>query len=163
MQIQCFYEHTPLSSSRLYAQKTLCTIFLSRCKFSTPTSTLLYSSIIRLYPQNPVFKIDHDESVKVYLPMYSRNVQQNPLCVEFCVTKKFSTSPLFSSTIFDPDANSVLLRAHLCPAVDSMRRKPFVRFYQDANSVHLLAHFCTAVLLGSIRKTLCLKSFMIRA
>ena len=47
--------------------------FLSRCKFSTPTSTLLYSSIIRLYPQNPVFKIVHDKSVKVYLPMCSMN------------------------------------------------------------------------------------------
>ena len=103
--------------------------FLSRCKFSTPTSTLLYSSIVRLYPQNSAFKIVHDESVKVYLPMYNGNVQQNPLCVESCVTKKFPMSPLFSSTIFDPDANSVLLRAHLlCPAVDSMRRKPFVRF-----------------------------------
>ena len=33
-------------------------------------------------------------------------------------------------------------------------------FYQDANSVVLLAHFCTAVLLGSIRKTLCLKLFI---
>ena len=60
---------------------------LSRCKFSTPTSTLLYSSIIRLYPQNPVFKIVHDESVKVYLPMYNGNVKQNPLCVESCVKK----------------------------------------------------------------------------
>ena len=29
--------------------------------------------------------------------------------------------------MFDPDANSVLLRAHLCTAVDSMRRKPWVR------------------------------------
>ena len=57
--------------------------------------------------------------------MYNGNVQQNPLCVKSCVTKKFSTSPLFSSTVFDPDENSVLLRAHLCPAVDSMRRKPF--------------------------------------
>ena len=103
--------------------------FLSRCKFSTPTSTLLHSSIIRLYPQNPVFTIVHDESVKVYLPMYNGNVQQNPLCVESCVTKKFSMSLLFSSTIFDPDANLVLLQAHLCPAVDSMRRKPFVRFF----------------------------------
>ena len=27
----------------------------------------------------------------------------------------------------DPDANSVLLRAHLCTAVDSMRRKPWAR------------------------------------
>ena len=56
-----------------------------------PTSTLLCSSIIRLYPQNPaVFKYVHDESVKVYLHttyMYNRNVQQNPLCVESCVTK----------------------------------------------------------------------------
>ena len=38
--------------------------FLSRCKFSTPTSTPLYSSKInRLYAQNPVFEIVHDESV----------------------------------------------------------------------------------------------------
>ena len=90
-----------------------------------PTSTLLYSSIIRLYPQNPVFEIVHDESVKVYLHMYNGNVQQNPLCVESCVTKEFSMSPRFSSTIFYPEANSVLLRAHLCTAaVDPMRRKP---------------------------------------
>ena len=88
--------------------------------------------IIMLYPQNPVFKIVHDESVKVYLHiMYNGNVQQNPLCVESCPTKKFSMSLLFSSTIFDPNANSVLLRAHLCTAaaVDSMRRKPSVRFF----------------------------------
>ena len=71
----------------------------------------MYSSIIRLYPQNPVFKMVHDKSVKVYLPMFNGNVQQNPLCVESCVTKKFSTSPLLSSTTFDPGANSVLLRA----------------------------------------------------
>ena len=78
--------------------------FLSICKFSTPTSTLLVSSIIRLYPQNPVFKNVHDESVKVYLHMYNGNVQQNPLCVESCVTNINSMSPLFSSTIFDADA-----------------------------------------------------------
>ena len=54
--------------------------FLSRCKFSTRASTLLYSSIIRLYPQNPLFKIVHHKSVKVYLPiMYNGNVQQNLL------------------------------------------------------------------------------------
>ena len=74
-----------------------------------------------------MFKIVHDESVKVYLDMYDGNVQQNPLCVESCVTKEFFMSPLFSSTIFDPDANSVPLRAHLCTAaVDSMRRKSCV-------------------------------------
>ena len=98
-------------------------------QYSYYYSTLLYSSsIIRLYPQNPVFKIVHDKSVKDYLPMYNGNVQQNPLCVESCVIKKFSMSLLFSSTIFDPDANSVLLRAHFCPAADSMRRNPLYNF-----------------------------------
>ena len=65
--------------------------------------------------------------MKVYLHTYNRSVQQNPLCVESCVTKEFSISFRFSPTMFDPDANSVLLRAHLCTAVDSMRRKPWVR------------------------------------
>ena len=49
------------------------------------SSTLLYSSIIRFYPQNPVFEIVHDKGVKVYLHMYNGNVKQNPLCVESCV------------------------------------------------------------------------------
>ena len=101
--------------------------FLSRYRFSTPTSTPLNSSIYRLYAQNPVFEIVHDESVKVHLHMYNGNVQQNPLCVESCVTKDFSISPRFSPSIFDPDANSVFLRTHLCTAVNSMRRKPCVR------------------------------------
>ena len=47
--------------------------------------------------------------------------------MESCVTKEIAISPWFSPTIFDPDANSVLLRAYLCTAVDSMRRKPCVR------------------------------------
>ena len=72
-------------------------------------------------------EIVREESVKVYLHMYNGNVQQNPLCMETCVTKEFHISPRFSPTMFDPDANSVLLRAHLCTAVDSMRRKPWVR------------------------------------
>ena len=94
--------------------------FLSRCKFSTPSSTPLYSSINRLYAQNPVFAIVQDASAKVYLHnVYNGNVKQNPLCAESCVSEEFSISPWFSPTIFDPDANSVLLRAHLCPAVDS--------------------------------------------
>ena len=134
--------------------------------------------------------------------MYNGNAQQNPLCVKSCVTKKFSMSSLFSSMIFYPDANSVLLRAHLCTAVDYMRRKPCVRncsrkreglfngnvqqnplcaascvtkdihisprvspafFYRNANSVLLLAHLCTAVLIRSMRRTLCSKLFMMRA
>ena len=40
--------------------------FLSRFKFSTvPTSTPFYSSINRLYAQNPRFEIVREESVKV--------------------------------------------------------------------------------------------------
>ena len=82
--------------------------FLSRCKFSTPTCTLLYSSIIRFYPQNPVFEIVHDESVKVYLHMYNENVQQNPSCAASYVTKDIHISPRFSPAFFYRDANSVL-------------------------------------------------------
>ena len=146
-----------------------------------------------------MFAMVDDESVKVYLHMYNGNVQQNHLCVESCVTKEFSISSRFSPTIFDPDANSNLLRAHLCTAVDSMHRKPCVRncsrereglysgnvpqdslcaascvttdipisprfspmsFYRDANSVLLLAHLYTAVLISSMRKTLCSKLLM---
>ena len=99
--------------------------FLSRCKFSTPSSTPLYISTNRLYAQNSVFAIAHDESMKVYLHMYNENVQQYPLCVESCMSVEFSISPRLSRTIFDPDpdANSVFLLAHLCTAVAFMRRK----------------------------------------
>ena len=134
--------------------------------------------------------------------LYNGNVQQNPLCAASCVTKDIPISPRFLPMIFYLDANSVLLRAHLCTAVDSMRRKPCVRncsrereglyncnvqqnplctascvtknlhifprfsptiFYRDANPVLLLAHLCTTVLIGSMRRTLCLKLFMVRA
>ena len=121
-----FYAQHSVTKNLHISHRFSPTIFMEM-QIQYPTSTLLYSSIIRLYPQNPVFEIVHDESVKVYLHMYNGNVQQNPLCVESCVTKEFSVSPLFSSTIFDPDANSVLLRAHLCTVVDSMRRKPCAR------------------------------------
>ena len=39
-------------------------------QYSYYYSTFLYRSINRLYAQNPVFEIVHDESVKVYLHMY---------------------------------------------------------------------------------------------
>ena len=127
--------------------------FLSRCKFSTPTSTSLYSGINRLYAQNPVFEIFHDESVKAYLHMYDGNVQQNPLCVEPCVTEEFSISPRFSRMIFDPHANSVLLRAHLCTAAvsrlyaqETLRSK----IVHD-ESVGLSTHTCTR---GMLSRTL---------
>ena len=99
----------------------------------------MYSSINKLYAQNPVFKIVRGESVKVYLRMYNGNVQQNLQRVESCVTnpvfeivqesvkvctkgmssriifaqhpitKNLHISPRFSPTIFYHDANSVLL------------------------------------------------------
>ena len=102
-------------------------LIAKQIQYSYYSSTPLYGSIKRLHAQNPVFAIIHDESVKVYLHMYNGNVQQNPLCVESCVTKKFSISPRLWRTTFDPDATTVLARAHLCTAVDSMRRKPCVR------------------------------------
>ena len=44
---------------------------LSRYKFSTLTSAPLYSNINRLFAQNPVFEIVHQESVKkVYLHIH---------------------------------------------------------------------------------------------
>ena len=76
--------------------------------------------------------------------MYDGNVQQNPLCVESCVTEKFSMSPLFSSMIFDHDANSVLLRAHLCTAVDSMCRKKKLCTLTNQNTISDELCICTA-------------------
>ena len=139
------------------------TIFLSRCKFSTPTSTpFFYSSINRLYAQNPVFDIVREESVKVYLHMHNGNFQQNPPCVEPCVTKEIYISPQLSPTMFDPDANSVLLRAHICTAVDFMCRKPGVRncsrerkrLYNNGNAI-LTTHLCTAALCAEPRVRNC--------
>ena len=50
-----------------------------------------------------------------------------PLYAQHLVTKNLHISPRFLPTIFDPDANSVFLRAYLCTAVDSLRRNPCVR------------------------------------
>ena len=65
----------------------------------------MYSS--RLYAKNPVFEVDHEESVKVYhldLYMYNGSIQQNSLCVESCVTEEFHISPRFSPAFFHRDA-----------------------------------------------------------
>ena len=69
----------------------------------------IHSSSSTFYAQNPAFDIVQQQSVKVYLHMYNGNVQQNPQCVAFCVTKNLPISPRFSPTIFYRDANSVLL------------------------------------------------------
>ena len=76
-------------------------IFLARCKFRKPTinSTPLYSSINRLYAQNPVFETVREESVKVYRLTYNGNVQPNPLCAASCVTKDIH-KPLYSSRLY---------------------------------------------------------------
>ena len=80
-------------------------------QYQVPISTPapFYSSINRLYAQNAGFEIVREESVKVHLHMHNGNVEQNPLCVESCKTNGFSISPRLSPTMFDPDANSVLL------------------------------------------------------
>ena len=85
--------------------------------------------------QNPVFDIVREESVKIYLHMhilYNMNVQQDPICVESCVTKDFSISPRFSPTMFDSDANSVLLRAHLCTEVDYAQKTLCSKLFKRA-------------------------------
>ena len=136
---------------------------------SVHTSTPFYGIINRLYAQNPGFDIVREESVKVYLHIHNGNVQQNPPCVESCVTNGFSISPRLSPTMFNPDANSVLLRAHLCTTVDFMCRKACVRNCSRErkglyNGNVLLTHLYTAaVLIGSMRRTLCSKLFMVRA
>ena len=121
MQIQCSYEHTFVQQWTLFAEnpvfeivqesvKVYTTGIFSRTHYAPHPAMQIqysYSGINALYAQNPgfeivhaqnpVFKIVHDESVKVYPHnMYNGNVQQNPLCVESCVTKEFSMSPRFS-------------------------------------------------------------------
>ena len=99
----------------ILSQRILTSLLGSRLRFfyrdanSVPNSTpFFYSSINRLYAQNPVFEIVREESVKVYLHTHNGNVQQNPPWVESCVTKEISISPQLSAVMFDPDANSVL-------------------------------------------------------
>ena len=95
---------------------------------SVPTSTPFYSSINRLYAQNPGFEIVREQSVKVYLSTHAqRECSAEPSMRGSRVTNGFSISPRLSPVMFDPDANSVLLRAHLCTAVEFMCRKACVR------------------------------------
>ena len=63
------------------------------------------------------------ESVKVCTTEMSSKI----LYAQHPVTKNLHISPRFSPAIFYRDANSVLLRAHLCTTVDAMRRKRYVR------------------------------------
>ena len=115
------------------------------------------------YLSTAVSKGPEFEIVQDYLHMHNGNAQQNPLCVESCVTNGFSISPRLSPTMFDPDENPVLLRAHLCTAVDFMCRKACVRNCSRErkglyNGNVLLTHLYTAA-----RRPLCSKLFMTRA
>ena len=107
------------SMRNILSQRILTSLPGSRLRYfyrdanSVPTSTpFFYSSINRLYAQNSVFEIVSEESMKVYLHMHNGNVQQNPPCLESCVTKEISISPQLSPTMFDPDANSVYSYEH---------------------------------------------------
>ena len=62
---------------------------------------------------------------------------------------------IFSRTLYAQ--HHVAKNLHISP-----RLSPTI-FYRDANSVLLLAHICTAVLIGSMRRTLCWKLFVRRA
>ena len=127
----------------------------------------MYSSSSILYAQNLAFEIVHQQSVKVYLHMYNKNVQQNPLyicgiCAAFCVTKDLPISPRISPTFFYRDANSVLFRAHLCTAVRSfpLCAEPCDRNSSSAEREGLSLHImCTTgmfsgILYGSLRSKL---------
>ena len=83
-------QQNPLcAASCFHLSPVLAYVFLSRkpstvqCTFFlyTPAQVdapIMYSSINRLYPKNPVFEIVYEESVKVYrLHMYNGNIQQN--------------------------------------------------------------------------------------
>ena len=74
------------------------------------------------------------ESVKVCsTAMFSRTLDaQHP------VTKNLRISPRFSPTIFNRDANSVLLLAHLCTAtIGSMRRTLVRNCHEESVKVYL--------------------------
>ena len=67
--------------------------------------------------------------------MYHWNVQQkHPLCAASCVTK--NVSPRFSRTISYCDANSVILQAHLCITVASMRKQTVVEIVHEESFLH---------------------------
>ena len=67
--------------------------------------------------------------------MYHWNVQlKNPLCAASCVTKNIS--PRFSRTISYRDANSVILQAHLCITVASMRKQTAVEIVHEESFLH---------------------------
>ena len=104
-----------------------------------------------------VLEIVREESMKVYLHMYNENVQQNPQCVEFCVT-----NPVFeieSVRVCATGMSSRILYAQH-PITKNLhiplRFSPAIS-YHDANLVLLLAH------LGSMRRSLCSKLFVRRA
>ena len=69
--------------------------------------------------------------------VYNGNVQQNPLCVESCMSKELPISTRFSPTIFYRDASSVLLLAHLSTAVDYAQNHVFEIVHQESVKVYL--------------------------
>ena len=88
-------------------------------------------------------------------------VQQQTLCAENPVFEivqesvKVCTTEMFSRTLYAQ--HPVTKNLHIFP------RFSLTIVYRDANRVLLLAGRCRAVLIGSLRRTLCSKLFMIRA
>ena len=69
--------------------------------------------------------------------MYSGNVKQTLYAYNPVLLRNFPSLPGSRHLFIYPDANSVLLRAHLlCTAVDSMRRKPWVRCSRERKGLY---------------------------
>ena len=92
------------------------TIFYRDADSVLHTSSRSYSCNDRLYAQNPVFEIVHQESVKVYLHIHVQRECSAEASIRSAasrVTKDLPISPLFSPTIFYRDANSILFNTPL--------------------------------------------------
>ena len=74
MSSRILYAQHPITKNLHFSPRFSTRIFLSRCKFSTPTSTP------RLYAQNPVFEIVGEESVKVWWCVNSRQTSCRSAC-----------------------------------------------------------------------------------
>ena len=108
------------------------------------------------YAQNPALEIvdQQEERLSTHTCTKGMFSRLNPLCAASCVTKNIS--PRFSPTVFYRDANSGLLRAHLCTAVSkALCAEPCVLNCSLGEREGL----CTHMYNGNIQKnSLCVES-----
>ena len=92
--------------------------------------SIMYSSSAS-YAQNPALEIvDQQKSLNVYLHIRVQKEcsAEEPFCAASCVTKNIR-----------PDANSVILRAHLCTAVGFMLKTLYSKLFmrRGQSSTHV--------------------------